>query len=107
MIGLSFERFQNTGVERTMITPRFDVKQDPLFVYITIRVPYVRVEGMDFDVDGKVFKLSVSPYFLRLTFSHGLVADGREKADYDYEKGTLTVCNLYHYEYCVTLVFTR
>jgi protein SHQ1 len=74
-----------------MITPRFEVTQDGATVTVHVKIPYVRVDDIDFDVDELVFKLSVPPYFLRLNFPHGVLIDGRESAEYDYDSGVLKV----------------
>lgn len=48
-----------------MITPAFDLSQDPEYLTITIRVPYTRTSEFDLYVDGTDFKFYAKPYFLR------------------------------------------
>ena len=66
-----------------MITPSFDIRQDDDFVIVDIRVRHVRADDMDFYVMQEEFKFYCKPYFLRLTFPHALVEDGREKAQFE------------------------
>ncbi|XP_042195491.1 protein SHQ1 homolog isoform X2 [Callorhinchus milii] len=74
-----------------MITPAFELSQDPDFLTISIRVPYARVAEVDLYIDGEDFKFYAKPYFLRLTLPGKIVEDGREKALYDSDKGNFTV----------------
>lgn len=48
-----------------MITPAFDLSQDPEYLTITVRVPYTRTSDFDLYVDGTDFKFYAKPYFLR------------------------------------------
>lgn len=48
-----------------MITPDFELSQDPDFLTIIIRVPYARVSELDLFFEGEDFKFYVKPYFLR------------------------------------------
>lgn len=48
-----------------MITPAFDLSQDPEYLTITLRVPYTRTAEFDLYVDGTDFKFYAKPYFLR------------------------------------------
>ncbi|KAL8212707.1 UNVERIFIED_CONTAM: Hsp90 cochaperone shq1, partial [Gekko kuhli] len=73
-----------------MITPAFELSQDPDFLTITIKVPYARVSEFEVYFEGKEFKFYAKPYFLRLTLSGRIVEDGREKASYD-DKGIFTI----------------
>ncbi|XP_042679662.1 protein SHQ1 homolog isoform X2 [Centrocercus urophasianus] len=74
-----------------MITPDFELSQDPDFLTIIIRVPYARVSELDLFFEGEDFKFYVKPYFLRLTLPGRVVENGREKASYDTDKGTFTI----------------
>ncbi|KAH0630246.1 hypothetical protein JD844_013041, partial [Phrynosoma platyrhinos] len=67
----------------SMITPAFELSQDPDFLTITIRVPYARVSEFDVYFEGMEFKFYAKPYFLRLVLPGRIVEDGREKATYD------------------------
>lgn len=70
-----------------MITPAFDLSQDPEYLILSIRVPYTRTSEFDLYVDGTDFKFFAKPYFLRLTLPGRIVEDGREKAKFDIDKG--------------------
>ncbi|XP_042307638.1 protein SHQ1 homolog isoform X4 [Sceloporus undulatus] len=73
-----------------MITPAFELSQDPDFLTITIRVPYARVSEFDVYFEGTEFKFYAKPYFLRLVLPGRIVEDGREKATYD-DSGIFTI----------------
>lgn len=74
-----------------MITPDFELSQDPDFLTVIIRVPYARVSELDLFFEGEDFKFYAKPYFLRLTLPGRVVEDGREKASYDTDKGVFTI----------------
>uniref|UniRef100_A0A672HSW2 Protein SHQ1 homolog n=1 Tax=Salarias fasciatus TaxID=181472 RepID=A0A672HSW2_SALFA len=74
-----------------MITPAFDLSQDPDFLILSIRVPYTRTSEFDLYIDGTDFKFYAKPYFLRLTLPGRIVEDGREKAKFDIDKGLFTL----------------
>lgn len=48
-----------------MLTPAFDLSQDPDFLTIAIRVPYARASEFDVYFKGVDFKFYAKPYFLR------------------------------------------
>uniref|UniRef100_A0A8B9UBL1 Protein SHQ1 homolog n=1 Tax=Anas zonorhyncha TaxID=75864 RepID=A0A8B9UBL1_9AVES len=74
-----------------MITPAFELSQDPDFLTIVIDVPYARASEFDLYFEGEDFKFYSKPYFLRLTLPGRIVEDGREKASYNVDKRTLTI----------------
>ncbi|XP_071349880.1 protein SHQ1 homolog isoform X2 [Trachinotus anak] len=74
-----------------MITPAFDLSQDPDYLILSIRVPYTRTSEFDLFIDGTDFKFYAKPYFLRLTLPGRIVEDGREKAKFDIDKGLFTL----------------
>ncbi|XP_053155488.1 protein SHQ1 homolog isoform X2 [Hemicordylus capensis] len=74
-----------------MITPAFELSQNPDFLIITIKVPYARVSEFEVCFEGEDFKFYAKPYFLRLALPGRVVEDGREKASYDVDKGIFTV----------------
>lgn len=74
------------------ITPRFWLRQDDDFLYVHIRVPYVRVSDMEFEVDGCEFSFWCKPYLLRLKLPCPLVEDERAKAVYDPNKVREHMC---------------
>ncbi|XP_044307702.1 protein SHQ1 homolog isoform X2 [Varanus komodoensis] len=73
-----------------MITPAFELTQDPDYLTITIKVPYARVSEFDVYFEGKEFKFYAKPYFLRLVLPGRIVEDGRETASYD-DTGIFTI----------------
>ncbi|NWU60412.1 SHQ1 protein, partial [Pterocles burchelli] len=73
-----------------MITPAFELTQDPDFLTIIIKVPYARASEFDVYFEGENFKFYAKPYFLRLILPGRIVEDGREKASYDTDKGIRT-----------------
>uniref|UniRef100_A0A3Q2XUJ3 Protein SHQ1 homolog n=1 Tax=Hippocampus comes TaxID=109280 RepID=A0A3Q2XUJ3_HIPCM len=74
-----------------MITPAFDLSQDPEYLILSVRVPYTRTSEFDLYIDGADVKFYAKPYFLRLTLPGRVVEDGREKATFDIDKGLFTV----------------
>lgn len=75
-------------------TPTFRCSQDEEFVYVAIRVPWVRVSNMEFVVDGREFSFFCKPYLLQLTLPGEVVDDDeRTKGVYDagLDNGTITV----------------
>ncbi|XP_008302359.1 protein SHQ1 homolog [Stegastes partitus] len=74
-----------------MITPAFDLSQDPEYLILNVRVPYTRTSEFDLCIDGTDFKFYAKPYFLRLTLPGRIVEDGREKAKFDIDKGLFTL----------------
>ncbi|KAM4612999.1 protein SHQ1 homolog [Polymixia lowei] len=74
-----------------MITPAFELTQDPQYLLLTARVPYTRTSQFDIYIDGTDFKFYAKPYFLRLTLPGRIVEDGREKATFDIDKGLFTL----------------
>uniref|UniRef100_A0A4W5NIP6 Protein SHQ1 homolog n=1 Tax=Hucho hucho TaxID=62062 RepID=A0A4W5NIP6_9TELE len=79
-----------------MITPAFELSQDPAFLILTIRVPYTRTSEFDLYIDGDDFKFYAKPYFLRLTLPGKIVEDGREKATFDIDKGNVWFLEFVH-----------
>ncbi|KAM9592410.1 protein SHQ1 homolog isoform 1-T1 [Trichechus inunguis] len=74
-----------------MLTPAFDLSQDPDFLTIAIRVPYARVSEFDVYFEGVDFKFYAKPYFLRLTLPGRIVENGSEQGSYDADKGVFTI----------------
>ncbi|KAF1583853.1 hypothetical protein FQV11_0016208, partial [Eudyptes moseleyi] len=69
-----------------MITPAFELIQDPDFLTIIIKVPYARASEFDVYFEGEDFKFYAKP----LTLPGRIVEDGREKASYNTDKGIRT-----------------
>nr|KAF6421215.1 SHQ1, H/ACA ribonucleoprotein assembly factor [Molossus molossus] len=74
-----------------MLTPSFDLSQDPDFLTIAIRVPHARVSEFDVYFQGVDFKFYAKPYFLRLTLPGRIVENGSEQGSYDADKGIFTI----------------
>uniref|UniRef100_A0A8C9A7V2 Protein SHQ1 homolog n=1 Tax=Prolemur simus TaxID=1328070 RepID=A0A8C9A7V2_PROSS len=74
-----------------MLTPAFDLSQDPDFLTVAIRVPYARVSEFDVYFEGTDFKFYAKPYFLRLTLPGRIVENGSEQGSYDADKGIFTI----------------
>nr|XP_019572612.1 PREDICTED: protein SHQ1 homolog isoform X3 [Rhinolophus sinicus] len=74
-----------------MLTPAFDLSQDPDFLTIAIRVPYARVSEFDVYFKGVDFKFYAKPYFLRLTLPGRIIENGSERGSYDADKGLFTI----------------
>ncbi|XP_048212121.1 protein SHQ1 homolog [Perognathus longimembris pacificus] len=74
-----------------MLTPAFDLSQDPDFLTVAIRVPYARVSEFDVYFEGVDFKFYAKPYFLRLNLPGRVVENGSEQGSYDADKGIFTI----------------
>lgn len=48
-----------------MITPAFDLSQEPDHLILSIRVPYTRTSDFNLYIDGTDLKFFAKPYFLR------------------------------------------
>ncbi|KAJ3287755.1 Hsp90 cochaperone shq1 [Rhizoclosmatium sp. JEL0117] len=72
-----------------MLTPQFTASQTDDAVLLTIKTPYVKATDIEFFIQGPEFKLHINPYFLRLTFPHELIENGKETAKYDVGKGEI------------------
>ena len=62
------------------------MSQDATWVFVHVRVPYVRVSEMEFYVDGMDFTFYCKPYGLKLQFPHEVVDNELTKAVYDPNK---------------------
>ncbi|KAK7916359.1 hypothetical protein WMY93_012120 [Mugilogobius chulae] len=87
----SFMIIPPTDLYFIMITPAFELSQDPEFLSLIIRVPYTRTSEFDLFIDGNDFKFFAKPYFLRLSLPGRIVEDGRERARFDIDKGVFTL----------------
>ena len=70
-----------------MITPAFQIDQDPHYLILDINAPYVKSNDVEIYIEGNEFKFFVKPYFLRLYFPAEIIEDGRETATYDISTG--------------------
>jgi protein SHQ1 len=76
-----------------MITPKFSITQDDEFVYVSIKVPYIRVSSAELIAEDCTFSFYCKPYLLKLHFPCPLKEEDEEcKATYDpfNDNGTLT-----------------
>lgn len=67
------------------LTPEFSIKQDEEFIYVIIKVPFIRIKDTEIITDGVDFTFYCKPYLLKLAFPHELedCEDERCKAVYD------------------------
>ena len=49
-----------------MLTPRFELKQDDQFLYVTIYAPFTNLDNTEIFMDGEDFRFFSKPYYLRL-----------------------------------------
>ncbi|KAN0034321.1 hypothetical protein ACTFIV_000818 [Dictyostelium citrinum] len=66
-----------------MIIPKFSVDQNDDFIIVVAITPYIKASEADFYLLENQFKFYCKPYFLRLTFSHNIVENGKEKASFN------------------------
>ncbi|KAN0043417.1 hypothetical protein ACTA71_011073 [Dictyostelium dimigraforme] len=66
-----------------MIIPKFSVDQNDEFIIVVAITPYIKASEADFYLLENQFKFYCKPYFLRLTFSHNIVENGKEKASFN------------------------
>jgi protein SHQ1 len=76
------------------ITPSFILTQDDTYIYVTIKVPHIKVSAAEIHADGKDFSFYCKPYLLHLTLPYDVIGDEddeRQKATYDpdLDNGTL------------------
>ena len=67
------------------VTPDFSIRQDDEFVYVIIKVPFIRIKDTEILTDGLNFTFYCKPYLLKLCFPHELedCDDERCRAVYD------------------------
>ncbi|XP_065829745.1 protein SHQ1 homolog isoform X2 [Oscarella lobularis] len=80
-----------SGEFSIMLTPAFDLSQTDEFVIVKLIVPYAKISDVEFHIEETVFLFYMKPYYLRLNFPGEIVEDGREKAQYDVDKGHILV----------------
>lgn len=79
-----------------MITPAFDLSQDPEYLILNIRVPYTRTSEFDLYIDGTDFKFYAKPYFLRWVDQHAQTDATSEVARM--QEGAKKAVNLWVYQ---------
>lgn len=76
------------------VTPQFSIHQDDEFVFVVIKVPFIRIKDTEILTDGVDFTFYCKPYLLKLCFPHELedCDDERCRAVYDpnVENGIIT-----------------
>ena len=67
------------------MTPEFTIHQDDEFVFVVIKVPFIRIKDTEIHTDGVDFTFYCKPYLLKLCFPHELedCDDERCRAVYD------------------------
>eukprot|EP01132_Coremiostelium_polycephalum_P007894 gene7894-9713_t len=73
-----------------MLVPKFTVEQNEEFIIVVARTPYIKASEADFYLMGCQFKFYCKPYFLRLTFSHPIIENGKEKASFNVDTQEFT-----------------
>ncbi|ODV90354.1 hypothetical protein CANCADRAFT_2082 [Tortispora caseinolytica NRRL Y-17796] len=73
-----------------MITPRFDVSQDDLNVYVNVKATALRSADVELDVTDNLLVFHYAPYYLRLRFPGDLVGDD-VKASYNLSTSVLAI----------------
>ena len=75
------------------VTPSFSLSQDDTYVYVTIRVPHIKVSSTEIHACGNDFSFYCKPYLLHLTLPYDVNGDDdeRQRATYDADQdnGTL------------------
>ena len=61
------------------VTPVFSLSQDDTYVYITIKVPHIRVSSAEVHADGRDFSFYCKPYLLNLTLPYEVNGDEDER----------------------------
>jgi len=74
-----------------MLTPVFEVHQDSNFVFVNVRLPYVKVSSIELDVNGETLELYGKPYFLRLELPGAIIENGQEHSVYDVDSQQLKI----------------
>lgn len=69
-----------------MLTPIFSLDQCDEFLTFIIKAPYTKISETEIFVDGDDFRFFSKPYFLRLHLPGRLREDGRESAEYDFDR---------------------
>lgn len=77
-----------------MITPDFHLSQDPDFLIIVIRVPYVKITNSQFYIESNAFKFFLSPYSLNLAFKQQL-QECEDPAFLSYDYNTCIFMNIF------------
>jgi protein SHQ1 len=75
-----------------MIIPKFVLSQDEEFVYVTIKVPHIRVSAAELITEDCTFSFYCKPYLLKLQFPYPFKEEDEEcKATYDPFNGNGTM----------------
>ena len=60
--------FRDYQRESLMLTPLFECSQSPECIFLAIKLPYAKINEVDFRTDGCDFSFFNKPYLLQLTF---------------------------------------
>lgn len=74
-----------------MLTPKFSLGQDDNFLILDVECPFSKGKDLDFCIEGCEFRFSLNPYYLRLRFSHEIIEDGTEDAEWHVNEGTIRI----------------
>ena len=69
-------------------TPEFSIHQDDEYVYVVIKVPYIRVKDTEILTDGVDFTFFCKPYLLKLSFPYELEDSDDERCRAVYDPNT-------------------
>jgi protein SHQ1 len=71
--------------DKMPVTPEFTIHQDDEFLFVVIKVPFLRIKDTEIHTDGVDFTFYCKPYLLKLCFPHELedCDDERCRAVYD------------------------
>ena len=73
-----------------MLTPVFWLDQTEDRIFITLKVPLIRAQEIEFTIDPQTFHCYAKPYYLRLSLPGLVKQDGTETTKLDLEKGVLS-----------------
>ena len=73
-----------------MHQPEFTCSQDDSFVFLHLKVKYLREQDIQFFMSEREFRFVAPPYTLQMEFEQAITEDGSEKATYCVESGVLT-----------------
>lgn len=75
-----------------VVTPVFSLSQDDSYVFLSIKIPYIRVSDAEIIVEGSDFSFYCKPYLLKLSFPGAFDPDEeKRKAVYDPNKDNGTI----------------
>jgi len=79
-----------------MITPYFKVEQEENFLFVHLKLKYVKISEVDFYLEGNNFKFHLKPYFLNLNFSDNIKETENCNSKYDIDTGKVYPIIIYN-----------